>query len=226
MRERVGREDRVVEDHRLGLAAEEAGRHLRPELGRVLTRTITPQPVEPSVGLDAMAELEVSHGEEGPIRRQALPTEDLDGLIEPADRLIEPSGTVQRGAERAQTIALVGRVRALDGRLGQMDQDFRVDVGVRRQDASPDHAEGRRGVARPAEASEEFGVRPPPIGPVAGGQEGQGLPLAEGQAIGLEPDGDGEGRGGLLGPAARTPGSEPAPDRARALDGLAWRASA
>jgi hypothetical protein len=47
MREWIGREDRIVEDHRLGLAKEEADFQLVPELLGISVRLAVPKPVEP-----------------------------------------------------------------------------------------------------------------------------------------------------------------------------------
>ena len=55
-RERVVREDRVVEDHGLGLVPEHADLQLIPELDRVRAGLMLPQPVEPAAGLGAMAQ--------------------------------------------------------------------------------------------------------------------------------------------------------------------------
>ena len=48
MSERVGREDRVVKDHRLGFAAEEADFQLGPELARLCARLAIMEFVEPA----------------------------------------------------------------------------------------------------------------------------------------------------------------------------------
>jgi hypothetical protein len=55
-RERVIGEHRVVEDHGLGLAQQQADLQLVPELSRVGAGLMLAQPVEPAPGLDAMAQ--------------------------------------------------------------------------------------------------------------------------------------------------------------------------
>ena len=78
MRERIGREDRVVEDHRLGLATEEADFQFVPELIRIGTRLAVAEPVEPAASLFAMPEAVVGHGQEGPVERRFRPVTCLD----------------------------------------------------------------------------------------------------------------------------------------------------
>ena len=66
-RERIGWEDRVVEDHRLGLAAEEANFQFVPELVGIGARLAVAEPVEPAASLVVMSETVVSHRQEYPI---------------------------------------------------------------------------------------------------------------------------------------------------------------
>ncbi len=93
MRERVGREDRVVEDHRLGLAAEQADLQLVPELGRVRAELMIPQLVEPAASLIAMTQAVVGHRQERPIRGHTSAAPEPDAFLEPA-------GAVHRGQPR------------------------------------------------------------------------------------------------------------------------------
>ncbi len=67
MCERVGREARVIKDHRLGLVPKEPDLQFVPELGGILARRPVTEPVEPSPGLVAMPETMVSHGQEHPV---------------------------------------------------------------------------------------------------------------------------------------------------------------
>ena len=66
--ERVGREDRVVEDHRLGLAAKKADFQRAPELVGVRARPVVVQSIEPAPSLFAMAKAVVRHREEQPVQ--------------------------------------------------------------------------------------------------------------------------------------------------------------
>jgi hypothetical protein len=83
-REGVIGERRVVEDHGLGLAAEQADLQLVPEPRRVLARPVLPQPVEPAAGLGAMAQPVVGQRQEGPVPRPARAAPGPDRFLQPA----------------------------------------------------------------------------------------------------------------------------------------------
>ncbi len=108
MRERVGREDRVVEDHRLGLAVHDrrTANTFQNWLGSVL---------------GSCSRSRASHWRAWswcPRRWWAIarntqssgllaPPRSLDGFLELADRLLEPAGPVERRRERVQDVGLV-----------------------------------------------------------------------------------------------------------------------
>jgi hypothetical protein len=72
MSERVGRENRIVNDNGFGLAAEEADLELVPKLVVNRTRHVFAEPVEPATSLVAMPEAIVSHRQERPVLGQAF----------------------------------------------------------------------------------------------------------------------------------------------------------
>ena len=97
-RERVVRECRVVEDHGLGLAPQQADFHIVPELGRVGARLMLTQAFEPAPRLVAMAQAVMGHRQERPVLGRSLPAPVPDGFLEEVDRLVEPAGAVQHAA--------------------------------------------------------------------------------------------------------------------------------
>ena len=126
MREGIGREDWVVEDDRLGLATEEAELQFIPELVGGPARLVAAEPFEPAVRFRTMPEAMMGHGQEGPIEGCILPLSRLHGLLQPPDRFLEPSRTIQGCAECVEgKMLLVGR-ETLCRELGEPHRGIEV----------------------------------------------------------------------------------------------------
>src|SRR5438094_810778 len=90
VRERVGREDRVVEDHGLGFASEEADLQFTTELIGVCARLAVTESVEPATSLVTMSEAVMSHRQEGPDLRKAFSVPELNPFLQTSNRLFKP----------------------------------------------------------------------------------------------------------------------------------------
>ena len=66
-RERIGREDRIVQDHGLGLAAQEADFKLVPERKGMAAGLTAAEPVQPAAGLVFVTQAMMSQGQKRPI---------------------------------------------------------------------------------------------------------------------------------------------------------------
>ncbi len=82
MGERVAWKNRVVEDHRLGLAAKKTNLQFAPERKAVWLRLEIPAHFEAPAGLVTMPYTEVSHREEGPVRGLFSPCTELNSIFQ------------------------------------------------------------------------------------------------------------------------------------------------
>ena len=115
-RERVGRENGIVEDHRLGLTAEQAKFQLMPESAVSASGLMVSQPVEPLEGLIPMSQAVVSHRQERPVRGGARRTSQFDSLFQSAERSSNRPARYRaaRGVQEAAPLASALTPRTVD----------------------------------------------------------------------------------------------------------------
>ena len=129
-REWVVGERRVVEDQRLGLAAQQADLQLLPELVGSASGPMILQPIEPVEGKVAMSQPLVGHRQERTVPRPARPAPKADVFLQAVHGLVASAGAVQCGPERVQVLGLRW-------------------IPATRPDGGVDHPERRLGVGGP-----------------------------------------------------------------------------
>ena len=211
MRKWVRREDRVVEDHGLGLAAQEADLKLRPE--RVRVGLATAEAVEPTAGFLIMSKAIVGQGEEDPILLHAHPPSFLDSFVKTPNSFREPSDAIKSGAKGVQVIrSLVVHCPAY-GELRQAKRLSEFGSLARKQNAPPSDAVGQARDRSPCETGRAFLPRAAQAVMVSGAQERQDLMRAGLEVIRIEHEslaviGGSLGPGKLSRKAVATPGPE------------------
>ena len=142
-RERVGREDWVIEDHGFGLTAQEADLQLIPEGIRVCIGFATVEPVEPAAALPH--DVPADHGPERgtPNRAPRSPRSFSGPLHQRAEQLLR-TGPRNKGRRPG---CLGGVFQGVYGILaascqgeGILDQDHQADLGLGRLQPTPRYA--------------------------------------------------------------------------------------
>jgi hypothetical protein len=111
----------LLTDQLLGFAAQDTDLHVVPREPGVVARVVGAQRLEPASGGLVVPPSVEGHRQEGRGLGARRAASGLNAFLQPADRLIEPAGAVQRGTEGRQDVRPPIRGRGRQGRLGDAD---------------------------------------------------------------------------------------------------------